>query len=123
MANPFRARGRTQHVPGRMNGLETKYASLLNDRKMVGEIHSWRFESIKLRLANNTFLTPDFLVVLADGSVELHEVKARWKKEDRAHWEDDARVKVKIAAEIYPEFRFIGVSWDSREGWKYEQFN
>lgn len=66
----------------------------------AGEILWHRFEDIKLRLANNTFYTPDFDVLAADGVMELHEVKG--------FWQDDARVKIKIAADQYP-FRFIAV--------------
>jgi len=36
--------------------------------------------------------------VLADGIVEFHEVKG--------HWEDDALVKIKVAAQTFPEFSF-----------------
>jgi hypothetical protein len=36
----------------------------------------------------------------ADGSLECHEVKG--------FWADDARVKIKVAAEMYP-FRFIAI--------------
>ena len=111
----IRARGvRRQYEAGRMNGLETRYATALQERKAIGEIHSYRFESLKLRLADKTFYTPDFLVMLPSGELEFHEVKG--------FWEDDARVKIKVAAEQYPEFGFIAVMWDKRSGWKPEDF-
>ena len=34
--------------------------------------------------------------------MEMHEVKSIWKGETRAHFEDDARVKIKVAASMYP---------------------
>ena len=112
-----RARARrVNHLPGEMNGLEKRYAELLDlaTRMKLAEVASFKFEPMKLRLAPKTFYSPDFMVIRPDGAVEFHEVKG--------HWEDDARVKVKVAAEIFPEFRFVGVTWDRRHGWQYERF-
>jgi hypothetical protein len=55
------------------------------------------FERIKLRLADNTFYTPDYCVFMADGTIEFHEVKGSWK----APGQDDSKVKIKVAAETY----------------------
>jgi hypothetical protein len=55
---------------------------------------------VKLRLADRTFYTPDFQVVNdATGEIELHEVKGGWI-------EDDAMVKFKTAAAMFPEYRW-----------------
>ncbi|MCA8130176.1 DUF1064 domain-containing protein [Burkholderia multivorans] len=86
---------------GRMNKTEAAYAEQLAARAHVGEILEFKFESLKLRLADRTWYTPDFAVVLSDGAREIHEVKG--------HWTDDARVKIKVAAELYPYFCFIAV--------------
>jgi len=86
---------------GTMNGLESRYAAHLELRKAVGEVAWWEFEGIKLRLADATFLTVDFDVMLADGTIELHDTKG-------GPIEDDAAVKIKLAAEKYP-FRFFVV--------------
>ncbi|ENH6340913.1 DUF1064 domain-containing protein [Burkholderia vietnamiensis] len=86
---------------GRMNKTEAAYAELLAARVHVGEILEFKFESLKLRLADRTWYTPDFAVVLPDGAREIHEVKG--------HWTDDARVKIKVAAELYPYYQFIAV--------------
>ena len=85
---------------GQMNGTEAAYAAELAQRQSAGEVAWYRFEGVKLRLADATFYTPDFAVMRADGLLEMHEVKG--------HWQDDARVKIKVAAEQYP-FRFIAV--------------
>jgi len=116
----LRVRGRArrvQHQPGRMNQLETRYAELLEigTRTKPQEVARWRFEPLKLRLADRTFYEPDFCVVTPEGFIEFHEVKG--------FWEDDARVKVKVAAEMYPEYRFVAVTCNRRDGWKYEHFN
>lgn len=68
---------------GQMNKTETAYAQELELRKRYGEIARYRFEGIKLRLADNTFYTPDFAVMLANGQLEMHEVKG-------GYWTDDA---------------------------------
>lgn len=101
---------------GQMNKTEAAYAKTLEARRVAGEVAWYRFEGIKLRLADNTFYSPDFLVMLADGSLEAHEVKG--------HWMDDARVKIKVAADQYP-FRFIAVKAKAKKdggGWAIEQF-
>ncbi|PXG78984.1 DUF1064 domain-containing protein [Klebsiella pneumoniae] len=101
---------------GQMNKTEEAYCSYLELRRRYGEIAWYRFEGIKLRLADNTFYTPDFAVMLANGQLELHEVKG--------FWTDDARVKTKVAADQYP-FRIIGVTKLQAKaggGWKVEEF-
>jgi hypothetical protein len=79
----------------------------------AGEIRGWKFEAVKLRLADKTFYTPDFLVVLKDGSLEFHETKGFWR--------DDARVKIKVAAELYPMFRFAALK-KKKGNWTREDF-
>jgi hypothetical protein len=91
------ARGR-RRIPGEMNKLEADYAAHLELRRAAGEILWYRYEALKLRLAQKTFLTPDFAVMLANGELEVHECKG--------YMQDDAAVKLKVAAEAYP-FRFI----------------
>lgn len=101
---------------GQMNKTEQAYAQSLEARKAAGGILWYRFEGIKLRLADNTFYSPDFVVMLADGTLECHEVKG--------FWQDDARVKIKVAADQYP-MRFIAVKVRTRKnggGWDTEEF-
>ncbi|NTU50290.1 MAG: DUF1064 domain-containing protein [Desulfobulbaceae bacterium] len=80
-----------------MNKTEQAFDDRLKMLQHAGEVLWYRFEGLKLRLADNTFYTPDFAVMCSDGVMECHEVKGRW--------EDDARAKIKIAASMYP-FRF-----------------
>ncbi|HBQ7141249.1 MULTISPECIES: DUF1064 domain-containing protein [Klebsiella pneumoniae complex] len=115
MRKTLQALGRLK--AGQMNKTETAYAQELELRKRYGEIAWYRFEGIKLRLADNTFYTPDFAVMLANGQLEMHEVKG-------GCWTDDARVKTKVAADQYP-FRIIGVTKlpaKAGGGWKVEEF-
>lgn len=81
-----------------MNKLETRYAMYLEGLRLAGEILRWEHEALTLRLADKTGYTPDFMVVLKDGMVELHEVKGFMR--------DDAAVKLKVAADRYPKLRF-----------------
>jgi hypothetical protein len=101
---------------GEMNKGEAAYNQHLWQRFNAGEILWHKFEGIKLRLADNTFYTCDFAVLAADCTLELHEYKG--------HWLDDAKVKIKIAASLYP-FRFIAVKPRAQKnggGYDVEQF-
>ena len=116
---------RPPHRKQGMNKAEEKYASFLESQKLAGDIVEYVYEGITLKLADNTRYTPDFVVV-TDEYVTLIELKARWKKRDgtaHTHWEDDARVKYKIAAERYWWFRFAVVYYDKSEGWHTEYQN
>lgn len=104
-----------------MNRTETAYAEYLESLRQDGIIEVWRFEPLKLRLADRTFYEPDFLIVTAEGLIELHETKGR-PGSGPGGWMDDARVKIKVAAEMYPEFLFVGASKIKSGGWKIEQF-
>ena len=99
---------------GEMNRTEAAYDQHLASRPDV----AWRkFEGIKLRLADNTFYTPDFAVMLTGGQMECHEVKG-------GIWSDDARVKIKVAASMYP-IRFVAVTRAAKRdggGWSVEEF-
>ena len=81
-----------------MNTLETQHAGTLELRKRAGEILDYWFEALTFKLADDCRYTPDFLVMLPDGELEVHEVKG--------HFEDDAKVKLRVAADKFP-FRFL----------------
>jgi len=101
---------------GQMNKTEAAYGERLRQLEAAGEIQWHKFEGIKLRLADGMFYTPDFAVLAADGVMELHEVKGFWM--------DDARVKIKMAAALYP-MRFVaGRAKLKRDGggWAVEEF-
>lgn len=99
-----------------MNKTEEAYAAHLERLKGLGWVVWYRFEGLKLRLADNTFYTPDFAVMDARYELQCHEVKG--------FWTDDARVKIKVAAEMYP-IKFIAVKAQSKKnggGWDHEVF-
>lgn len=92
---------------GTMNKTEAAYASHLDLRRLDGDVLWWKFEGLKLRLADSTFYTCDFAVMRRDGQMEMHEVKG--------YMADDANVKIKVAASLYP-FQFYVVR-KSKVGW------
>lgn len=96
---------------GERNKTEAAYEQTLELLRRAGDVAWFRFEGIKFRLADKTFLTPDFAVMRTDGTMEIHDVKGFFM--------EDAKVKMKVAAEMYP-FRFFVVR-KKGSGWEYEQ--
>lgn len=107
--------GRTQHISGQMNGLEKRYAAYLEVRKLTGEIVDYRFEPLKLKLAPATFYTPDFLILMPNNKIELHETKGGFI-------EDDAAVKLKVAKLMFNGiFSIVLVKWDKgNKSWMFK---
>lgn len=91
---------------GTMNATEREYAAELETLRQAGDIAWYKFEGVKLRLADNTFYTPDFAVMTAANLMQMHEVKG--------FWTDDARVKIKVAADMYP-FEFFALKKRSKK--------
>ncbi len=99
-----------------MNKTEAAYADCLEMQKYGGDILWYKFEGIKFRLADNTYYIPDFVVMRNNGMIEVHEVKG--------FWQDDAKVKIKVAADLYP-FKFIAIKAKAKKdggGWVQEEF-
>lgn len=104
----------TIHRPGVMNKLEASYASHLEVLKVGGEILDFAFEPVKLRLAVNTTYSPDFMLIMANESIEMHEVKGTTK--GKPFCEDHSKVKIKVAADSFP-FKFVMV-WKFDGAWQ-----
>lgn len=116
-----------RRTPGERNKLEAAYEQHLELLKRTGEIEDYKFEGIKLRLADNTFYTPDFIVFAADGVVELHDTKGTTKKKKAdgsnvaVPWiEEDAKMKMKLVAELFP-FRVLAI-FKTADGWQQMEF-
>lgn len=97
----------------KMNKLEESFAAHLETLRQSGEIISWQFEAMRLLLAPKTSYCPDFFVMDKDGALTFYEVKG--------FWQDDARVKIKVAAEKFPQFYFTAVQ-KKKGQWVYESF-
>ena len=94
-----------------MNKTEAAYANHLYLQQVLKEIVDFRFEPFGLKLADKTYYHPDFLVVFAD-HFEIHEVKGFMR--------EDANVKLKVAAKLFPWFKFklvkrIKKEWEIKE--------
>lgn len=98
-------------ITSSMNKTEAAFAKHLENARITGKLIRWEFEGVKLRLAKKTFYTPDFLAVYPE-VFTFYEVKGWWR--------DDARVKIKVAAKLYPYFAFIAVQLKRGE-WVYER--
>lgn len=101
---------------GTMNRTEAAYDRHLIAEREAGRIVWHAFEAMTFKLAGATRYTPDFMVMRADGLLEAHECKG--------HWTDDGRVKIKVAAALFP-VRFIAVKAKPKRdggGWDVEVF-
>jgi hypothetical protein len=92
-----------------MNATERSYADHLDGLRAAGEILWWRFEPWTLRVTENAAegdkravrLTPDFGVMLPDGTLQCHEVKG--------YAGETGMLRLKAAAEVFP-FEFCLVT-------------
>jgi hypothetical protein len=101
---------------GEMNATEAKYAAHLEGQKLLGGVLWFAFEGVTLRLAKDMRYTPDFIVQVADGMLEIHEVKG--------FWGETGRLKIKMAANLFP-FRFRAFRAKAKKdggGWAIEEF-
>jgi len=106
-----KGKGRIRHVPGQMNKTEAAYAEHLALLLRAGDILWWKFEAVTLKLAPDLRWTPDFLVMLGDGSLELHDTKG--------HMELHARAKMLVVAHTWPfvvrVVKRAGGGWEVKE--------
>lgn len=108
---------------GVMNRTEAKFAERLRSLQLDGKVIAWHYEAVKVCVVPGetgkrqaVFYTPDFMVLHADGEVEMIDVKGA------GGWEDTARVKIKAAAERFPMFAWSGYTL-TKTGWEREAFN
>jgi hypothetical protein len=98
-----------------MNQLERRYSLHLEALRIAGEIHAWAFEPEKFRLAlkgDACFYTPDFRVLLNDGTVEFRDTKG--------FMQEDALIKIKWFVSQHP-YPLVVVRWVKGE-WQMERF-
>jgi hypothetical protein len=101
----LRARGRVRKRRGEMNATEARFAAELRTMQTVGEIEWYGYECITFRLADRTTYTPDFLMLYATGELWAIDVKGTTKTKGGKHkafTEEDAKIKIKLAAELFP---------------------
>lgn len=106
-AAPKRFKGRDnskygkRHKPGVMNKTEEAYAAILHARTQAGEVIGWWFEAVTFKLADDTRYSPDFMVLLEDGSIEFVDTKGGGPIDPKS------LVKIKCAAEKFYQFKFV----------------
>lgn len=96
-----------------MNGTEKQRAVQLEAMRRGFEISSWAYEKITLKLADDCRYTPDFFVVDLLGGITFEEVKGFWR--------DDAKVKIRVAAQQFPQFTFKALQL-VQGAWKTHEF-
>lgn len=107
-----------------MNKTEIAYSFILEARLMAGEIVDFWFEGITLKLGPDCRYTPDFLVQMADATMEIHEVKGGSRKADGSIWfhgMDDSMVKLRVAVDKFP-FKGVRAILLKKGEWVYKEF-
>jgi len=102
----------------KLNKTERDWYEKLKQGVLVGLYKQVGVQNVTLKIADRTRYTPDFYVILADDTQVMFEVKGFWR--------DDARVKIKVAARSFPQFKFIAVQKLKKKqggGWKQEIIN
>jgi hypothetical protein len=98
---------KARRVVGRMNKLEAEFEATFLKSRPHG------YEEMTFRLGPDCRFTPDFWSLDDDDVLALDETKG--------HWRDDAKVKMRVAAERYPLFRWR--AWRKQGGvWMREHF-
>jgi hypothetical protein len=102
-----------------MTKVEERFASYLNLLKSVGKIEDWKFEPMSIKIADGVRYNPDFEIVGKE-FITMAEIKpgSRDKKTGQVKpfsMDDGYRTKIYVAAEKYPEFRWLLI-WDDKNG-------
>ena len=110
----------TRRTPGAMNKTEQAFAAWLDARP---EAERWVFDQLTLRYGKRLGYTPDFVVLLKDGTVEVWEVKGS------QGWllDSESRTKWKAGAESFLGglFTFRAAVKQTKKaggGWKLESY-
>jgi hypothetical protein len=93
-------------VEERLNKTERRWLEMMRVRRHCAKIG---IQEITFRLANQVRYTPDFSVTLLDhmkeqASMVFYEIKGAYIRED-------AWIKLKTAASLFPQFRFVMAQW------------
>ena len=101
------------------SNLEERYAWYLDLECKGRKIRAWKAHPGSLKIAEGVRYNPDFLVVRLDGVIELHEVKGGYKADSKRY--DKGRIKFRTAAEAFPWFQFVWVTWQKGQ-WQVERY-
>lgn len=113
--------GKKKRDDGYDSQLEADYAQHLAALKLAGKIEDFVYHPFRMKIAGGAYYTPDFIVIAKPdvawdqgySQIEIHECKGFWR--------ESAAVRVKVAADKFPWFRFRIVSWARKtDPWKFE---
>jgi hypothetical protein len=116
-------RAKNAHPISEMNKGESLYAQWLELQQRAGDVRCWFFQAMTFKLARDCRYTPDFAVFRGDAQT-LVDVKGRKVKPDgtQTYWaEEDAKIKIKVAATMFPMYRWViafpaqNGNWEERE--------
>lgn len=99
--------------PASLNKTEGRYWDRLVVAQHRGEIVEFKAHSLTLILGPDCRYTPEFLVVLPSGEMQIHEVKGPFIRSG-----DDGMVKLRVAARLFPWFRFILAQEQKDKSWE-----
>lgn len=111
----------------KQSDLEKAWDFILNMKRHEREIIDYRYEPFKLILVpaipgvrREMVYTPDFLVVKSE-FFEIQEIKSKQlvQKQSGAR---DGIVRVKMASELFPWFRWV-IVWSDKGEWVREELN
>lgn len=95
------------------SGLNKTEAAFFAHLKAMMPEHSHHAQALTLRIGNGVRYTPDFASFATTGEIVAHEVKGFMR--------DDAAVKLKVAASLYPQIRFRLVSKAKGGTWEMQE--
>lgn len=90
---------------------EADYAKRLQLQLAIGMIRGFAYEADSLEIGLGARYTPDFRVRQLSGAVEYLEIKG--------YRREAAMVRLRVAAKLYPQFRFVLVTKVAGR-WKHE---
>jgi len=111
---------------GKRNKTEAAYEAYLKSKKEAGAIIDYWFEPFSLRLSEPDTgqplrYTPDFMILAADRTVYVDDLKAARTKKGDTFDDPASLVRIKAAAERYPLFAFQIVRPDRKGGWEFKE--
>lgn len=99
----------------KLNRTEQRYRDRLELMKRSGGIVDFKVQQITLKIADDCRYTCDFSVINNDYTITLVDVKGFER--------EDAVIKMKCAAQMFPEYRFEMVEWRKGEWNVTRRFN
>lgn len=107
---PSKARRVKQRTKPKSNDLELEFGAHLRRLHENSSLGIWE-QALTFLLANSVRYTPDWVMLCAETGLHCYEVKGK------RMW-DDAAVKIKVAASVYPNVHWMIVWKDDNGTWK-----